>query len=145
MAFKFSLDTVLRFRVILEEQEERMLQRILFEILQTQEAIARINGELAGTTESRRADVNKPNIGHNIHASYGYVQQLKQNKKELEEKLDKLRQLRDKQVIIYETARRNREMITDLREEKRAAYESEVAHNEQKILDDNFNSRRGRI
>jgi 16S rRNA C1402 (ribose-2'-O) methylase RsmI len=73
------------------------------------------------------------------------VQQLKQNKKELEEKLDKLRQLRDKQVIIYETARRNREMITDLREEKRAAYESEVAHNEQKILDDNFNSRRGRI
>jgi flagellar FliJ protein len=145
MGFKFSLDTVLRVRVILEEQEERMLQRILYEVTKTQEEIVRINAELAGTTELRRADVNKPNIGHNIHASYGYVQQLKQSRKELEEKLEKLRQLRDKQVAIYETARRNREMITDLREEKRAAYESEQAHNEQKTLDDNFNARRGRI
>jgi flagellar FliJ protein len=144
MAFRFSLATVLRVRVILEEQEERMLQRILFEIVQTQEAIARIQAELSGTTALRRAEVNKPDIGHNIQASYGYVQQLKQSRKEHEEKLEKLKQLRDKQVKIYETARRNREMISDLREEKRNAYESELARTEQKTLDDNFNARRGR-
>jgi flagellar FliJ protein len=144
MAFRFSLATVLRVRVILEEQEERMLQRILFEIVQTRETIARIDAELSGTTALRRAEVNKPDVGHNVQASYGYVQRLKQDRKELDEKLDKLMQLRDKQVKIYEAARRNREMITDLREEKRTAYESELARNEQKTLDDNFNARRGR-
>jgi flagellar FliJ protein len=145
MAFKFSLDTVLRVRVILEEQEERMLQRILFEVNLTQEAIARIDAELAGTTALRRADVNKQDIGHNVQASYGHVQQLRQSRTEQLEKLEKLMQLRDKQIGIYETARRNREMITDLREEKRNAYESELARSEQKTLDDNFSARRGRI
>jgi flagellar FliJ protein len=145
MPFKFSLDTVLRVRVILEEQEERMLQRILFEVTQTREAIARIDAELAGTTALRLADVNKQDIGHNIQASYGYVQQLKQSRKEQEDRLEKLMQLREKQVAIYETARRNREMITDLREEKRSAYEAELARGEQKTVDDNFNARRGRI
>ncbi len=145
MAFKFTLGTVLRVRAILEEQEERMLQRILYEVTKTREEIARIDAELAGTNELRRADVNKPNIGHNLQASYGYVQQLKQSRKEHEDKLEKLCQLRDKQMKIYETARRNREMITDLREEKRAAYEAELARNEQKNIDDNFSARRGRV
>ena len=145
MAFKFSLDTVLRVRAILEEQEERMLQRILFEVIQCREAIVRIDAELSGTTALRRAEVNKQDIGHNIQASYGRVQQLKESRKEQEERLEKLIQLRDKQVKIYETARRNREMITDLRQEKRNAYEAEMARGEQKTLDDNFTARRGRV
>ncbi len=145
MAFKFSLATVLRVRAVLEEQEERMLQRILFEIAQATEMVARIDAEIAGTDAMRRADVFKSMIGHDIQAAYGSLQQLKQHRKELEERLEKLGQLRVKQVAIYETARRNREMLTDMREEKRAAYEAELAHNEQKALDDNFNSRRGRV
>jgi len=55
MGFQYSLATVLRVRGIVEEQEERMLQKILFEITQTLEAIARIDADLAELDASRSA------------------------------------------------------------------------------------------
>jgi flagellar FliJ protein len=144
MTFQFSLATVLRVRGILEDQEERLLQKILFEIAQTREALQQTDAEIAGTDVAREEDIFKPFIGRNIHMSYGEVEELKQRKKNLEEQIEKLEDLRDKQLKIYEKARRNREMLTDMREEKLSAYESDVARNEQKTLDDNFIARRGR-
>lgn len=145
MPFQFSLATVLRIREILEEQEERMLQKILFEIAQTIEAIERIDAELVEQDAARCAEIHKSVVGYDVHASYGQVQQLKQLRKDLEAKAEKLEELRDRQVKIYETARRNREMLTDMRAEKRNAYEVEVSKGEQKVLDDNFIARRGRV
>lgn len=144
MGFQFSLATVLRVRGILEEQEERMLQRILFEITQTRKALASTESALGALDVARREDIHKPVIGRNLHASYGEMEELKQNRKNLVEKLGKLEQLRDQQVKIYEKARRNREMLTDMREEKQSSYESDLARLEQKTLDDIFISRRGR-
>jgi flagellar FliJ protein len=145
MSFQFSLATVLRVRGILEEQEERMLQKILFEITQTREALAQTEADIAESNASRHADLFKPFIGRNIHASYGEISELKQNKKNLEEKIVKLEDLRDRQVVIYEKARRNREMLTNMHEEKRSEYESGLARLEQKAVDDNYIARRGRF
>ena len=145
MGFQYSLATVLRVRGIVEEQEERMLQKILFEITQTLEAIARIDADLAELDASRSANLFKPSLGRNLHASYGEVAQLKQNKKDLAEKLQKLEQLRERQLMVYREARRNREMLTDMREEQLGVYESDRARREQKTLDDNFIARRGRV
>jgi len=145
MAFVFSLGSVLRIRGMLEEQEERLLQKILFEITQTLEAIARVDGEIAGSNASRRADINKHVIGHDVHASYGGVERLKQFKIELGAKVEKLHELRGKQLLVYQAARRNREMLTDMCEEKRTAYDKDMARSEQKILDDNYIGRRGRF
>jgi flagellar FliJ protein len=144
MGFHFSLDSVLRVRGMVEEQEERMLQRILFEIAQTLEIIERINAELTGSDALRRAEVFKPVSGFNIHASYEHVLALKEKKKELEDKLEKLEQLRDRQLVVYTGARRNREMLTEMCEQKRGVYETDAARREQRNLDDNHTSRRGR-
>ena len=144
MGFHFSLDSVLRVRGMVEEQEERMLQRILFEIAQTLESIERINAELTGSDALRRAEVFKPVSGFNIHASYEHVLALKEKKKELEDKLEKLEQLRDRQLVVYTGARRNREMLTEMCEQKRGVYETDAARREQRNLDDNHTSRRGR-
>ena len=57
MAFQFPLATVLRYRGVLEEREERMLQRILSEISQVQETQARIDSQIADSDASRRAAV----------------------------------------------------------------------------------------
>jgi flagellar export protein FliJ len=143
MAFQFSLATVLRVRGIVEEREERLLQKILFELSQTLETLAQNDAEIDGSDASRRSDIFKPLVGHHIHASYGEVEELKQNRNELIGKIYKLKQLRDTQLKIYEAARRNREMLTDMREEKRSAYESDMARSEQKTLDDNYIARRG--
>ena len=144
MSFQFSLATVLRVRGILEEQEERMLQKILFEIAQTRDALARIEAEIAESDASRHADIFKPSYRAQIHASYGEMKELKQNRKDLEEQIQKLEHARDGQIVVYETARRNREMLTDMHEEKRSAYESDVNKREQKTIDDNYIARRGR-
>jgi flagellar export protein FliJ len=145
MSFHFSLATVLRVRGILEEREETMLQKILFEIAQSLEALACIDAEIAQSDSSRCANVFKPFIGRNLHASYGEVKELMQNKKELEIQMEKLEELRDRQIKVYEEARRNREMLTEMREEKRCIYETDMARREQKTLDDTYISRRARI
>jgi len=145
MAFQFSLSTVLRVRGIVEEREERMLQKILFEITLAQEALARADADIAGSDSARSADVFKPFIGRNLHASYGEAQALKEFRESLVSQIEKLEQLRDRQRIVYEGARRNREMLTDMREEKRGVYESDLARREQNTLDDNYIARRGRF
>lgn len=144
MSFQFPLATVLRVRGIVEEREERLLQQILFEISQTMEALALTDAEIVGSNSSRNDDVFKKIAGYNVHASYGEVKGLKQSRKELEEKIEKLEQLRDKQIKVYEDARRNREMLTDMHKSQRNAYESGQARREQMTLDDNFIARRGR-
>src|ERR1035437_1220161 len=101
MAFEFSLATVLRVRGILEEREERMLQKILFEISQTLEILARTKAEIAGSDASRLADTFKPFLGRNLHASYGEVKELVQSRENLEGQIEKLEQLRDRQLIVY--------------------------------------------
>ena len=144
MAFQFSLATVLRVRKIIEEREEGILQKILFNISKVFDDLERIDARIVEADDSRHAEVLKPCIGLEVHAYYGEVKELKQCRKDLEDKIQKLEEARDKQLIIYEAARRNREMLTDMREKKRTAYDVETNKREQKALDDNYISRRGR-
>jgi flagellar export protein FliJ len=144
MAFHFSLATVLRVRVIIEEREEGILQKILFNISKVFDDLERIDARIVDADGSRHAEVMKPCIGLEVHAYYGEVKELKQRRKDLEDKIQKLEEARDRQLSIYEAARRNREMLTDMREKKRTAYDAEANKREQKALDDNYISRRGR-
>lgn len=144
MSFEFPLSTVLRVRGITEEREERLLQQILLEISQTLEALAAADAEIEGSNASRRGEIFKPIEGYNVHASYGEVKNLKQSKASLEQKMEKLKQLRDRQMKVYQAARRNREVLSDMHHAQRDAYNSELARREQMRSDDNFGVRRGR-
>jgi flagellar export protein FliJ len=144
MAFQFSLATVLRVRGIVEEREESILQKILFDISKIFDDLERTDAQLAESNASRDTDVFTPFIGLQVHASYGQVKELKQRRKDLEGQIQKLEQARDAQLIVYEAARRDREMLTDMREKKRSAFDADVNKREQKALDDNYIARRGR-
>lgn len=144
MAFHFSLATVLRVRVIIEEREEGRLQKILFDISKVFDDLERIDTRIEEADNFRHAEVLKPCIGLDVHGYYGDVKELKQHRKNLEDRIQKLEEARDSQLAIYEAARRNREMLTDMREKKRTTHEIEMNKREQKTLDDNYISRRGR-
>lgn len=144
MGFQFPLATVLRVRRIVEEREERLLQQILLEISQTLEKLEQIRKQIVQSDSSQRANILKPSIAYQLHAAYGEKQELKQSREDLEEKIQKLEQLRERQLVAYEAARRNREMLTDMRQEQRTVYDSDLAKREQKALDDNYIARRGR-
>ena len=144
MAFQFSLATVLRVRGIIEEREEGILQKILSDISKVFDDLERTDAQLAESDASRDADVFKPRIGLQIHAYYGELKGLKQRRKDLEGQIQKLEQARDAQLIVYEAAHRDREMLTDMYEKSRTAYDSDMGKREQKTLDDNYIARRGR-
>jgi flagellar FliJ protein len=145
MAFKFSLATVLRVRGIVEEREERMLQKIQQEISNTRQAIAQADGEMKQSCASRAAALFQVSSGTKVHASYGEVAQLRLQREQLEGTLGQLIELRTIQIEAYNAARRNREMLTEMRAERREMYGSEVSRREQSALDDHYIARRGRV
>jgi flagellar FliJ protein len=144
MAFRFSLATVLRVRSIVEEREERLLQQILYEISQALEALAQTDAAIAASHEARCDALGKSLSAFHLRAFYGDVEELKQTRQQIEGQLEKLEELRDRQLKVYEEARRNREMLTDMHKEKRFAYDSGLVKREQAMLDDNYIARRGR-
>jgi flagellar export protein FliJ len=144
MAFRFSLATVLRIREISEERRERVLQRTLLEISEAVNALARMDAEISKTNALRDSDRFRPLSGMLIQNSYAAMKELKQNRVEMRDALAKLHEVRDEQIRSYEIARRDREMLTDMQDEKRGTYEADAARQEQKTLDDNFIVRRGR-
>ena len=144
MAYQFPLATVLRFRGIVEEREEGILQKILFDITEIFDQLERTDTQLEESNARRREDIFKPSTGLQFHAFYGEVEELKQRRKDLEGQMLKLEQARDAQLVVYEAARRNREMLTDMAEKKRSAYDLDINKREQKVLDDNYIARRGR-
>ena len=145
MAFKFSLATVLRVRAIVETREEGILQKILFDIAKVFDDLERTDAQLGQAEASRHADALKPSIGLQIQAAYGEMKELKQRRKDLEGQIEQLEKARDMQLVVYEAAHRDHEMLSEMREKKKAAYESEINKREQSVLDDNYIARRGRV
>jgi flagellar export protein FliJ len=144
MPFEFSLAGVLRVRAVIEEREDNVLHAILSEIAQTSDSLEQIATQLAECYAARLSAIFKPSIALDFHATYGEVEQLKQRQKELETQMQKLEQARTAQLVVYQAARRNREMLTDMRDKERISYGSAMTKREQKAADDNFIARRTR-
>ena len=142
MSFQFSLESVLQVRGIREEQEERMLQKILHETVRARETLVQIEARITELDAARHGNCFKSSVGHTIHAAYGELKELEQNKKDFQDKITKLEELRDKQLIVYSEARQNREVLSAMCEKKHKAYELNMTHIELKALDDIFISRR---
>jgi len=144
MAFRFSLDAVLRVRRTIEEREEAILQKIVFEIARIVEDLERVKHRLRESESARLANVLKPSTGLLLRAHYGEVHALKLCRKNLEEKIERLEEAREAQVNVYEAARRDREVLTDMHQKQRTEYELLLSKREQKTLDDNHLARRSR-
>lgn len=136
MAFDFPLHSVLKVRSLAEEREERLLQRILQEIAATRLAVEDTELRIAETNLAR--GTQQAAAATDLQARYAEVEQLRQQRAELQSHLAKLEQLRDAQMAKYSQARRDREMLSEMREEQRTAYDQQQARQEQSSLDDTF-------
>jgi len=144
MAFEFSLATVLRVRDIVEQREERLLQRIQQQIAQTSQTLAETNADISRWNVRGATELFNLAVGRDFQASYAALQQLKLSHVELLGQLDKLEQLREIQLKVYRAARCEREMLTDMRDKKRVVYNSGMTRRAQSTLDDNFVARQRR-
>jgi len=142
MAFQFTLHAVLRARVIVEEHEERLLQKILIEIAQCTREIAHLDSEMARANTSRAGAVLQASNGRDLHGQYGEMQELLRVRDLLVIQVGKLNELKVMQIVVYNAARQNRELLTEMRTTKREAYKTYLSRREQSTLDDNFIARR---
>jgi hypothetical protein len=142
MAFQFTLHAVLRARIIVEEHEERILQKILVEIAQCTREITHLDSEMVRANTLRAGGLFQPSLGRTLHGQYGEMQELMRVRDLLVGQVSKLEELKAMQLLVYNAARQNRELLTDMRTTKREAYKTDLSRREQSTLDDNFIARR---
>lgn len=144
MAFQFALSPVLWLRELAEEREEKLLQRILKEIAATEELIDEADAELAAANKARRAELARRCDGVHLLAWYEHIEELRRKRSGFAQKLEKLDELRDKQMQAYTAARSSRQILDRMRDRERAVYDGVAGRREQSRLDDSFGARRAR-
>ena len=146
MGFKFSLASVLRLRESIEQREELALQKAQYEVENVRTRIQELTAELALADKQREQSLSESTEAYRLQDMQAGIQLAKEAKQRLMETLEALKVARDRQMAVYHAARRNREMLSDLRVEQRNAWEQEQTRAQQKWLDDLFATRfqRGR-
>ena len=142
MAFVFSLAAVLALRQQREQQEERALTAVLHELAAARETVGRIEGELRRVRAEHAQIAPQSLQAVALHERYARIHVLEQGRQEMLARVAELGVRREAQQQIYLTARRDRDLLDDLRTRQRAAFAVEATRSEQKRMDDLFLARR---
>ncbi len=144
MPHTFTLAAVLAVRQQKEEAEERALAAIALQVQQIQLALDRLEREITQHAEVRAREVHTLLPAAHHQASHARFTMLRAAQGELRDQMEAAETLRKEQQARYRVARSNREMLTELDQQQRAAWETELKTREQKQLDDIFSARRSR-
>jgi flagellar export protein FliJ len=142
MAFHFKLETVLHFRRSMEHQQELRLRaanqqvaRVRHLIEQMDERRKELQGVQAKTLSSGMTAVE-------LQFELLCDTELLRHRRELEQQLARVEQLREQQREIFHRARRARETLEAVRDDQLRLHQKESARREQRNLDDLFLMRR---
>lgn len=141
MAFRFSLDAVLRFRQSVEHSEEAILLRIVQEIAQVELELRQVDAEQVRIREQRERDLKLKLPAVHLKEIAIRELELKALADGLRFRLRQLETQRLGQLAIYQTARQDREVLSELRKRHRQSYHLEQKRQEQRMLDDSFLAR----
>ena len=142
MGFRFPLATLLRLREIAEQREERLLGQILNQIVQGRQTLADLEVQRRNLIAQRELALQQTTSAFDIMGFYGRMQEIDTLEATGREHLAKLVTLHEQQMKVYETAHRNRELLSGMKGEQLEAYRREQTRQEQNAMDDNFSSRR---
>jgi len=138
MAFRFSLDSILRLRRSQEQLERLKLEAIIWEQRQMR---ARLEGMIERSIESRR--LFQQELAGGLTGSELQVQAMRHEntvlvRTSLEDHLLELERSRQAQILVFQKFRQRREILENLRLRKLEAYAREQSRREQQELDDLF-------
>lgn len=145
MAFRFPLAQVLKYREILEQREYLILEKIQQEILQVERRIEKCEARCAAARKRREADLGCGVPSVHLQAAAEQELAFQKQREELQRRLQELQAKRLQALKTYELARRNCEVLDQLRKKQFEAYHREQAKREQIMLDDLFLSQRKRL
>jgi flagellar export protein FliJ len=144
MAFRFTLASVLAVRESLERREELALMKIQLEMARVRHEIEKVDAELAEAQRIREESMRQPIPAAQLQSMLYAAEAATDRKKKLLAALMELERRRGEQMRTYQTVRRARQVLTDLRAQHLEAWELEQARAQQKMLDDIFVSRNQR-
>jgi flagellar FliJ protein len=142
MPFHFPLQTVLHYRQSMEHQQELRLRAANQQVARAQHLIEQMNLQ---TKELRSMEMEELSSGTSAaELQFGLLREaaMLRRRRELEQQLIRVQQLRDQQREIFQQARRAREMLESLRDQQLHLYKKDVSRREQRSLDDLFLMRR---
>jgi len=138
MAFKFPLAMVLRFRESVERREEIALQQVLHEIARVRQQIADLTEQIDAALGARNSALLKPIAAAQLQGVLTAIENAKESRKRLSASLDPLEKRRAERTKAFQDAHRDRQMLSDMEEKARVAYEQEYSRRQQKLLADLF-------
>jgi flagellar FliJ protein len=142
MAFRFPLQTLLRLREIAEQREERLLGQILNQVAQSRQILAELSTQRTSLLLMREQAIQQRTSSAEINGYYDRLRTIDELERAGSEQLDKLVSLCDQQAKVYEAAHRQTELLAGMRDDQKEIYLRELDRQEQKMMDDNFSSRR---
>src|SRR5579859_4822307 len=136
MAFRFSLQSVLRLRRSLENQEEQRLMAIAAESARVRSEIQKLE-EAAQLQSELQFEEMQPGaaIGVMLQFQAECQERRIKLKGEWTKKLAELERKRQEQAGAYRNARQKREILEGLRDHKREEWKMEIAQREQQRMD----------
>jgi flagellar export protein FliJ len=138
MTFRFKLEGVLRFRKSVEESEEAALYRIVRDIAEAERELQELENTQLRFREQRERLLAQTLPGVHLREIAERELELKTLADGLRSRLRQLETQRLQQLVIYQTAHQDREILSELREQQRRADQTEHRRREQKALDDLF-------
>jgi len=144
MSFYFPLSSVLRVREAAEQREERLLTEINSEIDVVNQSIEEITSKISQTESARPSASDVLQTAFHVQAWYGEIETLSESRKELLRRIEQLKALRSKQMLVYRNARKNRQVLDSIRDASFAEFETQADRREQRTMDDQHSAQRFR-
>ena len=134
--FNFNLQSVLDHRLLLEDREQEKLHKIQHEIGLAEAGREQLRNQIHGL----RLQLAQPESGEinmeSVLQSVRYIGKLDNDLAVLTRKIAQLEQQKRSQSDMLLKARRNREVLENVKEKELAQYEREAGVMEQKLLDE---------
>jgi len=141
MGFRFTLASVLRFREGIEKREELSLQRVQFEAARVRRRNDELTEELTKAGNEREEALQGCIQAFRLKNLQDEMNAALEARQALLETLATLKKQSQEQMKIYQAARVDRRMLTDLQKKQLEAWEQNQHRIEQKRVDDAFTAR----
>jgi flagellar export protein FliJ len=137
-----SIRVLLQVRCQREELEERRLTAIIEKMKLAQSELADVSAELKAITTSRLSEIQSISASVHHQAVEAHSRLLWRRCADQAEEIEKLKELRARQMSAYLSAHREREVMESIHKQRMDALAAERQRREQKLSEDLFLARR---
>jgi flagellar export protein FliJ len=138
MAFRYSLQSILRLRSSLERQAEQRLFVLAGHVVRLRAEIEELERSELERKRSENVELRAESFAATLQYMELCAQATREKRQELQLRMVAAEHERLTQLSVYLQARQKREILSRLREQQKSEYELEVSRREQQSADETF-------